>query len=48
MQIFRHGLDPNWKQSAEKLNKELRALGLDTIREELKKQMQAYLDNGGI
>ncbi|KQN96089.1 ABC transporter substrate-binding protein [Paenibacillus sp. Leaf72] len=48
VQIFRHGLDPNWKQSAEKLNKELRALGLDTIREELKKQMQAYLDNGGI
>lgn len=47
IQIIRHGLDPNWKTTAEQLNKELRALGLEKIREELKMQIQAYLDNGG-
>ena len=41
------GLEPNWRQKAESLNKELRALGLDKIRAELIKQVQAYIDNGG-
>ena len=45
--IFNAGLDKNWRTSAEKLNKELRASGLETIRAELIKQVQAYIDNGG-
>jgi hypothetical protein len=32
---------------AAKMKKELRALGLDKIRAELIKQVQAYLDKGG-
>lgn len=45
--IFDAGLDPNWKEKAAELNKQLRSLGLDKIREELINQAQAYLDNGG-
>ncbi|KRF42287.1 ABC transporter substrate-binding protein [Paenibacillus sp. Soil787] len=41
------GLDPNWKQNAAEVNKELRSLGLEKIRAELLKQVQAYLDAGG-
>ena len=33
--IFNAGLDKNWRTSAEKLNKELRASGLETIRAEI-------------
>jgi putative aldouronate transport system substrate-binding protein len=45
--ILDAGLDPNWKTKAADLNKQLRALGLDKIREELVKQAQAYIDAGG-
>ncbi len=41
------GVDSKWKENAVKWNKELRSLGLDTIRAELLKQVQAYLDAGG-
>lgn len=42
--VLKNGLDSNWRQSAEELNKELRNLGLETVRAELIKQAQAYLD----
>lgn len=42
--ILKNGLDKNWRQSAEKLNKELRNLGLEKVRAELVKQAQAFLD----
>lgn len=42
--ILKNGLDANWRQRAEALNKELRNLGLEKIRAELIKQAQAYLD----
>lgn len=45
--LFVTGSDPNWRDTATKMNKELRALGMDKIRAELVKQVQAYLDNGG-
>lgn len=45
--ILMTGLDPNWKEFAEKLNKEMRDLGLDKVRAEVIKQVQAYLDAGG-
>lgn len=48
MQIIKGGLDPDWKDHLAKLNKELKGLGMDTIREEVKKQVQAYIDAGGI
>jgi hypothetical protein len=47
VQLFNVGLDKNWKADAAKLNQELRSLGLEKIRAELIKQLQAYLDNGG-
>ena len=47
MPLFVTGSDPNWRDTATKMNKELRALGLDKIRAELVKQVQAYLDKGG-
>lgn len=42
--IVKNGLDKDWRQSAEKLNKELRNLGLEKVRAELIKQAQAFLD----
>lgn len=41
------GQEPKWREKAAKVNTELRALGLETIRAELLKQIQAYLDAGG-
>lgn len=41
------GVEPNWKEKAATVNKELRSLGLEKIRAELLKQVQAYLDAGG-
>ncbi|MBD0384063.1 extracellular solute-binding protein [Paenibacillus sedimenti] len=45
--ILMTGLDPNWKQFTEKSNKEWRELGLEKVRAEVLKQVQAYLDKGG-
>lgn len=45
--LFVTGSDKNWRETAAKMNKELRALGMDKIRAELVKQVQAYLDKGG-
>lgn len=45
--ILMTGLEPNWKELAQKSNKEWRDLGLDKIRAEVIKQVQAYLDAGG-
>lgn len=42
--IIKNGLDANWRESAAGMNKELRNLGLEKIREELVKQAQAFLD----
>lgn len=42
--ILKNGLDKDWRQSAEKLNKELRKLGLEKVRAELIKQAQTFLD----
>lgn len=46
-QVFRNGLDPKWRSTAAKTNLKLRSLGLEKIRSELIKQIQAYLDAGG-
>ncbi|WP_018752015.1 ABC transporter substrate-binding protein [Paenibacillus sanguinis] len=43
--ILKNGLEKNWRQSAEKLNKELRNLGLENVRAELVKQAQEFLDH---
>lgn len=45
--IIDAGLEPNWKEKAEGLNKKLRGLGLDKIRAELIKQVQDYINQGG-
>ncbi|OMD66580.1 ABC transporter substrate-binding protein [Paenibacillus odorifer] len=45
--LMKNGLDPDWRESMTKLNKELSALGLEKVRTELVKQAQEYLDNGG-
>lgn len=42
--IIKNGLDANWRESAAGMNKELRNLGLEKVREELVKQAQAFLD----
>lgn len=47
IEIANVGVYPNLNEEAKKLNQELRGLGLDYIRSEVKKQLQAYLDNGG-
>ncbi|MGG1553706.1 ABC transporter substrate-binding protein [Paenibacillus ferrarius] len=47
MPLFVTGSDSNWRDTAAKMNKELRALGLEKIRAELVKQVQVYLDKGG-
>ncbi|MGG6312352.1 extracellular solute-binding protein [Paenibacillus macerans] len=41
------GMVEGWKDYAREQNKEWRTLGLDTIRQEVIKQVQAYLDAGG-
>ncbi|XEC95839.1 extracellular solute-binding protein [Paenibacillus tarimensis] len=45
--ILMTGLEPEWKEFAQKSNKEWRDLGLEKVREEVLKQVQAYLDAGG-
>lgn len=44
-QVFNSGLDPNWRETASQTNGKLKALGLDTIRKELIRQVQVYLDS---
>lgn len=46
-QIVNVGVYPKLGDEAKKLNEELRGLGLDIIRSEVEKQLQAYLDSGG-
>ncbi|MBB6734691.1 extracellular solute-binding protein [Cohnella zeiphila] len=41
------GMIDNWKEYAQEQNLKWRALGLDTIRQEVIKQVQAYLNAGG-
>ena len=41
------GMEPKWKELAQKSNKEWRDMGLETVRAEVIKQVQAYLDGGG-
>ena len=45
--ILMTGLDPKWKELAQNSNKEWRNLGLEKVREEVIKQVQAFLDAGG-
>lgn len=45
--ILMTGLEANWKEFAEKSNKEWRDLGLEKVRAEVIKQVQVYLDAGG-
>ena len=45
--ILMTGLEPNWKEFAQKSNKEWRNLGLEKVRAEVLKQVQVYLDRGG-
>lgn len=47
IQTLKAGQVKNWEAEATALNKELKNLGLDTIRGEIKTQVQAYLDAGG-
>jgi putative aldouronate transport system substrate-binding protein len=42
--ILKSGLDKDWRNSSEKLNKDLRKLGLEKVRAELVKQAQEFLD----
>jgi len=43
--VLKSGLDKNWKESIVKMNKQLQSYGLEKVREELIKQVQAYLDS---
>ncbi|QYR22765.1 extracellular solute-binding protein [Paenibacillus sp. sptzw28] len=45
--ILMTGLEPKWKELAQKSNSEWRQLGLEKVRAEVIKQVQAYLDAGG-
>ena len=45
--ILMNGLDPKWRELTQKTNKEMRDLGLEKVRAEIIKQVQAYLDAGG-
>jgi putative aldouronate transport system substrate-binding protein len=45
--ILMTGLEPNWKELTQKANKQWRDLGLEKVRAEVIKQVQAYLDAGG-
>ncbi|WP_141505197.1 ABC transporter substrate-binding protein [Paenibacillus luteus] len=44
--IFNNGLDKNWKETATKLNKQMEAYGLEKVRAEVIKQVQAFIDGG--
>ncbi|WP_372631241.1 extracellular solute-binding protein [Cohnella sp.] len=46
-ELLMTGMVDDWKEYTQEQNKKWRALGLDTIREEVIKQVQAYLDAGG-
>jgi len=46
-QITKLGADPDWRAYTEEYYKEIQALGLETLRAEVIKQVQAYLDAGG-
>lgn len=45
--ILMNGLESDWLDFAQKLNKDMRDLGLEKVRAEVIKQVQAYLDAGG-
>ena len=45
--ILMTGLEPKWKELAQKANKQWRDMGLEKVRAEVIKQVQAYLDAGG-
>lgn len=47
LQMLKVGQYKDWTADAVKMNGELKALGLDKVRAELKKQVQDYLDKGG-
>ncbi|WP_168121716.1 extracellular solute-binding protein [Paenibacillus sp. HB172176] len=47
IQTLKAGQVKDWEGDAVKLNKDLQGLGLDKIRNEIKTQVQAYLDGGG-
>ncbi len=47
IQTLKAGQVKDWEAVSTKLNGELKGLGLDTIREEITAQVQAYLDAGG-
>ncbi|KQN98936.1 extracellular solute-binding protein [Paenibacillus sp. Leaf72] len=46
-QILKVGYEKNWLEMAQSLNKQMRDSGLETVRAEVLKQVQAYLDAGG-
>ncbi|OXM85393.1 ABC transporter substrate-binding protein [Paenibacillus rigui] len=46
-QLAKLGLIKDYPGEVSKLNQELKGLGLDKLREELRKQLQEYLDKGG-
>ncbi|AFC28907.1 family 1 extracellular solute-binding protein [Paenibacillus mucilaginosus 3016] len=47
VQQLKTGQFPDWEDQFTRLNGELKALGLDKLRAEVQKQVQAYLDGGG-
>jgi putative aldouronate transport system substrate-binding protein len=47
IQLLKDGQIKDWEAQTTKLKGELDALGMDKMRVELKKQLQAYLDAGG-
>jgi len=47
LQVLKVGQFDNWEAEATKMHGELTALGLEKVREEIRTQVQAYLDNGG-
>ncbi|UUZ86671.1 DUF3502 domain-containing protein [Paenibacillus sp. P26] len=47
IQMLKAGQIKDWETQFEKLNGDLKQLGLEKIRAELKKQIQEYLDKGG-
>lgn len=47
IQTLKAGQVKNWEADVVKLNNDLKGLGLEKIRAEIKKQVQDYLDKGG-
>ncbi|OCT12172.1 ABC transporter substrate-binding protein [Paenibacillus pectinilyticus] len=47
IQLLKAGQIKDWEAQTAKLSGELKALGMDKVRAELQKQIQAYLDKGG-